>query len=68
VNRERKAWIIDRARGFAQGILENAEVLWQEWAEDFTDEEHKLCCAELMKLSKKIGSTRTFASVEKSDD
>lgn len=64
ITRERRAWIVDRARGFAQGILENAEVMWQDWAEDFTDDEQKLCTDELMKLSKKIGATRTFSSVE----
>lgn len=68
MKRERKAWIVDRIRGFAQGILENAEVSWQEWAEDFTDEEQKLANMELMKLSERIGNTRTFVSVEYSND
>lgn len=68
MKRERKAWIVDRARGFAQGILENAEVFWQDWAEDFTDEEFKLCTEELMKISRSIGAKRTFVSVENSDE
>lgn len=68
MKRERKAWIIDRTRGFTQGMIENAEVLFQEWADGFTDEELKLCQEELNRLSKNIGKTRTFASVDRSDD
>lgn len=68
MKRERKAWIIDRTRGFTQGMIENAEVLFQEWADGFTDEELKLCQEELNRLSKNIGKTRTFASVDRFDD
>lgn len=65
MKRERRAWVVDRARGFVQGMIDNAEVLFQDWADEFTDEELKLCQAELNRICKAIGKTRTFASVEK---
>lgn len=67
MNRERKAWIVDRARGFAQSMIENAEPIFQPWADEFTEEELQLCQDELTRMSKRIGKTRTFASVERGE-
>jgi uncharacterized protein YaaR (DUF327 family) len=45
-------------------MIENAEPIFQPWADEFTEEELQLCQDELTRMSKRISKTRTFASVE----
>lgn len=59
---ERRALLKDQVRQFAQGVIENLEVVWQDDFADCTDEEFALLCDEVQAISKRIGSTRTFVS------
>ncbi|MDX9668713.1 hypothetical protein [Pseudomonas sp. P8_250] len=70
MNRDRAAWLKDRVRALAQGAVGNIEIIWQDWAENLTPEEFKICHTELESIAAKINKTRTFASreVENEDD
>jgi hypothetical protein len=62
MNRDRKAFLVDRTRALAQGAIENLEIMWQDWAEDLTDEEMKLCAEEVERIAARVNKTRTFAA------
>lgn len=68
MDRARQEWLKDRTRRFAQGVVENLELAWQDWVEDLTQEEFVLCCDEVEKIAKRIGRTRTYVSSVKADE
>ncbi len=59
---DRRSILKDQVRRFAQGVVENLELVWQDSFKDCTDEEFVLLCEEQQRIAKRIGATRKFSS------
>ena len=54
MNRERRALLIQQARYFAAGLVENSEPMLAGDFEDLTEEEHDLVHEEMQRIGKRI--------------
>jgi hypothetical protein len=61
VKRERRDVLKDMARRYAQGVIENLELIWR--FEDVTQEEMQIMQNEVDAIAKRIGKIRKFVDV-----
>jgi hypothetical protein len=61
VKRERREVLKDMARRYAQGVIENLELVWR--FEDVTQEEMQIMQNEVDAIAKRIGKIRKFVDV-----
>lgn len=60
MTREQRRMVIDRARRYAQALIENAEIIFA--FDELSDDEFNVMSDELVAIAKRIGKTRSFAS------